>query len=310
MSDYLDRLIARSLALAEVVQPKVGSLFEPPSLVAGVQPSDQGPDSGRWDEGAMGKETEFNITTRDRTPPRSLTGRVVESPPSDEGITPLPDQTNRPADIVPKISGEQSDRLRPIQAAEGSTEARADAVLSHWPEEWPTQFDLLDKAVGQADEAVGARAGDAAKPELVPLAAVRNDATRTTPRGGIEQQNRPTAVQSMQQTSVRQHGPGAHPEPTPGPGHKLVAAAKLESSVSRMSFARSPVAQHHLTSAAAGPGDSVTTPESKPTIRISIGRIEVRATTPPAPMPRAKTVQPAPTLSLDEYLKQRRPGQR
>jgi len=45
--------------------------------------------------------------------------------------------------------------------------------------------------------------------------------------------------------------------------------------------------------------------EATPTIRISIGRIEVRAVT-PAPPPRRKPSRPAPALSLDEYLKQQK----
>lgn len=59
---------------------------------------------------------------------------------------------------------------------------------------------------------------------------------------------------------------------------------------------------------------------STPTIRVSIGRVEVRATTPPAPPePRRKlseaksrvsgSARPGPTLSLDDYLKQRNGGQ-
>ena len=49
-----------------------------------------------------------------------------------------------------------------------------------------------------------------------------------------------------------------------------------------------------------------------PTIRVAIGRIEVRAITPPPtpPAQRATPVRPGPTLSLDDYLKQRDGGQR
>jgi hypothetical protein len=49
-----------------------------------------------------------------------------------------------------------------------------------------------------------------------------------------------------------------------------------------------------------------------PTIRVAIGRIEVRAITPPpAPPPRRESpVRSGPALSLDDYLKQRNGGQR
>jgi hypothetical protein len=53
--------------------------------------------------------------------------------------------------------------------------------------------------------------------------------------------------------------------------------------------------------------DSHTEP---PIVRVTIGRIEVRAETPPAPPPR-KTPSPSrPTLSLDAYLKERKEGRR
>jgi hypothetical protein len=57
------------------------------------------------------------------------------------------------------------------------------------------------------------------------------------------------------------------------------------------------------------------TPEpSASTVRISIGRIEVRAIVPPTlpapPAQRATSTRPGPELSLDDYLKQRNGGQR
>jgi hypothetical protein len=45
----------------------------------------------------------------------------------------------------------------------------------------------------------------------------------------------------------------------------------------------------------------------EPTIRVTIGRIEVRAVSPPAPPPR-RTKQPAPEMSLDDYLRARDGG--
>ena len=47
----------------------------------------------------------------------------------------------------------------------------------------------------------------------------------------------------------------------------------------------------------------------EPTIRVAIGRIEVRAVTPP-PAPRPTPARPGPSLSLDAYLQQRNGGRR
>ena len=60
-----------------------------------------------------------------------------------------------------------------------------------------------------------------------------------------------------------------------------------------------------------GPGEPrVFAAEPKaPTIKVAIGRIEVRAVTPPAPPPRREApAQPSPPLSLDDYLEQRNGG--
>ena len=48
--------------------------------------------------------------------------------------------------------------------------------------------------------------------------------------------------------------------------------------------------------------------ETTPTIQISIGRIEVRASQPPTPPTRTKSAQRGPTQSLQDYLKQRHGG--
>lgn len=46
-----------------------------------------------------------------------------------------------------------------------------------------------------------------------------------------------------------------------------------------------------------------------PNIRVTIGRVEVRAIMPPEPKaPPAKPSRPGPALSLDDYLKQRNEG--
>ena len=52
-------------------------------------------------------------------------------------------------------------------------------------------------------------------------------------------------------------------------------------------------------------------PSSPPTVRVTIGRVEVRAILPPtSPPPRIPPARRGPALSLDDYLKQRNEGQR
>lgn len=52
------------------------------------------------------------------------------------------------------------------------------------------------------------------------------------------------------------------------------------------------------------------TGDSMPTVRVTIGRIDVRAILPPAPHARPATSRTVPALSLADYLKQRNEGRR
>jgi hypothetical protein len=62
---------------------------------------------------------------------------------------------------------------------------------------------------------------------------------------------------------------------------------------------------------APAPAEPTAAPKPTPTIKVTIGRIEVRAIMPPAPpAPRTKPARTGPTLSLEDYLKQRNEGRR
>ena len=106
-------------------------------------------------------------------------------------------------------------------------------------------------------------------------------------------------------------------QPLTAPGAPRPAMAPVEPSrLAERGLAAFPtvvVAQPHVTlrpaSEAATPVPA--TPPPAPTIRVTIGRIEVRAIPPPAtPAPRARPPQPNPAPSLEDYLKQRNGGRR
>ena len=75
----------------------------------------------------------------------------------------------------------------------------------------------------------------------------------------------------------------------------------------------SPVQNRHIGTTAVGKGAIAQQAESHdaPTIRVTIGRIDVRAVppTPPASPAPAKSNRSRPALSLSDYLKQRKGGQ-
>jgi hypothetical protein len=70
-----------------------------------------------------------------------------------------------------------------------------------------------------------------------------------------------------------------------------------------------PVVQPHVTlyreAPVAVPSEEPVMAEPGPTIKITIGRVDVKAIMPPAAAPRPARTRPKPTLSLEDYLRQR-----
>ena len=119
------------------------------------------------------------------------------------------------------------------------------------------------------------------------------------------------------------HGQGATLPPVPSPGTEAPLDANGATSEPEATLAPPTVASPvmprivrprsdgHLERGSREPRVAAPEPPA-PTIRVAIGRIEVRAITPPPTPPAQRTTpaRPSPALSLDEYLKQRNGGQR
>jgi hypothetical protein len=79
------------------------------------------------------------------------------------------------------------------------------------------------------------------------------------------------------------------------------------------SLSKSSMAEIHRRSSLREARDQIPSselPSPPPTVRVTIGRVEVKAIMPPAQPTRAKPARSAPTLSLEDYLKQRNGGKR
>jgi len=119
----------------------------------------------------------------------------------------------------------------------------------------------------------------------------------------MARRGRPTS-EAIPQPGVPEQAtvPGAPLSPTSPP---------LEPRPMQGAVAARPLITPRIEPATQPPGRSAATPEPAPTIRVTIGRVEVRAITPPAPpVARPKPARTGPTLSLDDYLQQRSRGQR
>lgn len=106
-------------------------------------------------------------------------------------------------------------------------------------------------------------------------------------------------VQQQEEFSIRQQAEPLFPDERGG-----------SSGLRRLHPPDSPPHDQGGTTSRRSPESTTGETSTAPTIRVTIGRIDVRAVTPPAPALRPKPVRTGPTLSLDEYSRQRKGGGR
>ena len=132
----------------------------------------------------------------------------------------------------------------------------------------------------------------------------------------------PSARSSTRPSSARRHEARQQGRPTSLPIQDAPLATQTTGdapssvipSIPATVGARPAVAPHVESVTPVTPATPTVSPpvsQSAPTIRVTIGRIDVRAVMPPAPpAPRSRPSRPGPTLSLEDYLQQRREGRR
>lgn len=228
MSDYLANLVAKSRNVANVVQPRPASAFEPPSR-AGMPVDNRGAADVESAEERFTSETPF-----DRAPTTSTPLERVAQPR-------LPRIDVGPSTGVPPVRGSlASDDARPHPATSVGTSS-------------PMPF----------ASPVTVRSA----PVVSPLDS--SGETRATSRSG------------------------EHPQ--------SVSAPRTEPSPSATVIARERTVQ--MLGPAPHDRASTSREDTGPTIKISIGRVDVRAVMPPSPTPRPASARRAASLSLDDYLK-------
>jgi hypothetical protein len=293
MSDYLSNLVDRSLDRADVIQPRLPSLFEPVQSIGS-------PISGLWQEAEpMAEAIEQSIpearnqrsVARQQSPISRIFDRVIhrrsaeaevnldrpsrstqtteiemsqpqfkslsESPPpaSVDLVEPII-STNTPV-IQPRFSQPQ---LTEQQIAAGSLAGENPEVVSSSPIDRERQ---IDRTIDNPDRS----------PVLNPApisARDRTDRVQESSLTATPNQNSPRLGQSKENTAMEQI-------------RSVIQAIQPE---------------------------VVSTPDrsSVPTIQVTIGRIEVRATTAPTTPAANQARSKPPVMSLDEYLNQRGGG--
>jgi hypothetical protein len=271
MNDYLDNLVAKSLGLAEVVAPRPMSLFEP-------APSDAGPLV--QDYYPLEQDDASQRTPAGASPMKDVAAPLASKDGSSEKEPPEPraarsDQPSQrhvqpPAQHMDRDASLSAPLLIPHQPA-ADTGQRADHARSAAP---------VNRQIVEGHQAAPAHA---------PLRIVSQATTPAERRAPAPEAGPLTPAQGR-----------AAPITTLSPsGAMLVAPASLRRADQE---SRSP-----LSGSAAVPAPA---PDAAaPTIKITIGRVDVRAVTPDKEAPRAREAERRnPALTLEEYLKRRSGG--
>ncbi|MGH7495330.1 MAG: hypothetical protein ACREOO_23465 [bacterium] len=302
MSDYLSNLSARSLNLAPVLQPRLASRFEPLLSATSPRPAWQ-----TVDEPAV---AEFrgelvNVETRHKdlssTPARDFSRPqrhempMHEHPHFDAPLRPMtahlrsPDQPPAagPVSVVSPIHTAPSMlQPRPMQHADlqGPKSQPPNPILATGRDETPTapfrnQSETYNRPVFEP---------------AVPHAVIEHAAESVTPR---------TAMAQDEAASLRSSG--EEPRPRKFLRSATPADQRLVQSIPARIVVQPHIASYVEQAMPASP-QSLETPKPAPTIQVTIGRIEVRAT-PPVTQPQRQRSAPQ-VMSLDEYLRQRAGG--
>ncbi|HEX8227699.1 MAG TPA: hypothetical protein VF826_00105 [Chloroflexia bacterium] len=320
MSNYLSDVTAKGLHRAEVVQPRLPSLYEPPGAVGG-QPSivraahgSDGPDFG-----AMPGTDDANPTGYRMEGPGAE--RSTANPPGREIATrqPVvsPDHQHRRQKLSPSVATTPQQPLNsapPLPGPESATRHRVATPEPMQPQantvEAHTEGNNLDKEDGPPRNGERPTPARQAAGETLSPRTGTGPATEQPPGGrGIDTQASGTGTQPPHVVARPHVTAAVRPVTQYGAGP---VTSNIDGGPFAQPGARTVQPASGLARALpAGPAMPVT-PSPAPSIQVTIGRIEVRATASQQPGDRARSTGPAPqpTLSLADYLKQRARGER
>jgi hypothetical protein len=324
MSDYLDNLIAKSLGLAEVVAPRPTSLFEPLRSEAGplvheYHSSDHHVAPRRTPAGAdhvmdVAAPAQSEDLSSEDAPPQ-LRGAESDRPSQhpvqstvqsvDRGAS-RPEPRLTPNQLVSVEAGQRADRARsatpPPQQPADQRPPDQQMVDSHQSAPVHAPLLIVSHATIPAEPQVpGAPEAEPFAPAQAHGAAV----TPLSPSGAkpveLVTPSSPSGAKPVELVTPSSPS-GAKPvepvRPSSPSGAKLVTPVSLRR------------ADQERVSATADRAAIPTpaTDAAAPTIKITIGRVDVRAVTPDKESPRPAAPARNQALTLEEYLKRRSGG--
>ena len=295
MSDYLSNLVDRSLDRVDVIQPRLPSLFEPAqgigSPMAGLWQQPE-PTTEVIEQSVPEARNPYSVT-RKSSPISRIFDRVVHRRSAESVINPnLPSLSSQTAEI------ERSQPLFRPQSASAQVgsvdrpdEPTPEPVPDLQPLSWQPQ--ILDRQIAAGNVSIE-------QPEI------STQPTLDLDRRVEHSINNPDRSPKLNPTNISVQNPIDRIEPSPLPTdltpsqNPPLLGQMMERKTMEQLRSIIPAIQPEVVSNAI--------PAPVPTIQISIGRIEVRATTAPA-TPAATTARSKPpVMSLDEYLDRRGGG--
>lgn len=318
MNDFLDRLADRSLELAEVVQPRPVSLFEPapgPSWadsppLASLAQTDPVPLASKQ---RPGTRSSVRPAEEQTTPTRSSRAGDGRNQDSGRGLT---------ADVHAGSAGELARPLPQIPNSEEESGPPAPELARPLPqilnsEEEPGPPAPGLAAVPRADE--GTRQ-PIVPPEFLPSAgkAVLNQsATAVGEPREIGSETEDAGVATRRASDLERGGrenaaegdssaakPGQPVRSAPAPEPRIVSVAQLSPKVALpATVPAQPASRSTAPPVAAEPPAS----SEAATVQVTIGRVEVRAARPTVAASKRQPPKP-PVMGLEEYLRRRDSG--
>jgi hypothetical protein len=277
MSDYLDNLVARSLGLAEaeVVRPRLQSLFEPRALTgrfAAVELSsdqDEAPDEP------------FSRVEPVRSPP-AIHAPEIEAV---EAVEPPPPLSRHEPPSSPQLQPPDGATVKAMDQPQPPT---------------PTPVDIITGEAGPREDR-RAESDQTVAREQTSFHVVSRKTVTVDRRSTLAQQAMPLtpAIPAHEQVM-----PQIESTAQALLANTLLIAPMIAPRPTDVPERETP----HSDFAAPALTEPDTSREQSPTIKITIGRVEVRAVMPPAPAPRPSPERRGLALSLDEYLKRRSGG--
>ena len=325
MSDFVTRLAERAMGTSPIVRPLIASMFAPepashlmePEVPERMPRPQTPPDTPTLvpDQAELeDAELENEEPDTSATPQSSAPDAASPAPPEPSRHAPTSGQEDLDAPATPGPPRRQRDagEAGPLETGmESRQEVRQNLSA---PGSRPLRSgETLERAV--VAERDPSRATEEAPRRLVPEGSTSDSFTAEDGPGRVMLGPTLALAELARVTTEAPAPPSGADDPlntgeeTPAP--EIIPTHRAAQGAAPVIVPRIVRHQPGQRQESSPPESQVLAPEPPaPTIKVAIGRIEVRAVTPPAPAQRETPARPGPLLSLDDYLEQRNGGHR